>query len=805
MYISNNLLKEFVKIPKNLSTDEIASLLNLHTVEVEKIIYLKEQFKNIIVAEVLEVNNHPKADRLKLVKLNTGDEVLEVICGADNVEEKQKVALALAGAILSNGLEIKETEIRGIKSNGMICAEDELGLGEDHEGIIVLDKKAKKGQNLADYFKLDDIIFEIDNKSLSHRGDLWGHYGLARELAAILKAQLKPYSNFIQTVNYKEANDFKVKIINKDLCPRYLAWRVENIKVEESPQWLKNKIIAAGYRPINNIVDASNYVMIESGQPLHTFCGDKIKNIEVRLAKKGESVKTIDEKDRVLSENDLVITSEKQILAIAGIMGSLDSAVNLDSQSIIIESANFDAVTIRKSSQSLGLRTEASARFEKSIDPELAPLAMKRLVTILKDLCPQAEFISKPSDVINYQENKINQIELEFSWLYKRLGKEIDKNEVVSILEPLGFKTEINNDTLLLTIPSWRAVKDVKIKEDILEEVARIYGYNNIEPSLPEVKLKPLLDNHELKLERKIKDFLSKSAAFFEDYNYAFVDEKQLLKMGVDTSLHWRLANPSSQNYTLLRQSLAPNLISSIIFNQHKFKKLSFFEIGRVFFPVEGDYDKEGRKDNLPLQEKKVSLVIAGYENSFSKAKGVIEALIKNLLGNNQEIEFSILENNHQWSDSNWSIDIKLGSENLGYIVKVKKEVADKLNLKLQTTIVEINFSKLLDIYKNISGIKYQQESRFPALERDLAFVIDKKVSYNKLYKAIKDFNPLIVEVDLFDVYLGDKLEKHLKSLAFHISYQSSEKTLSSQEVDNIQNDLVKFLKDNFSAKLRDF
>ncbi len=423
MYISNNLLKEFVKIPKNLSTDEIASLLNLHTVEVEKIIYLKEQFKNIIVAEVLEVNNHPKADRLKLVKLNTGDEVLEVICGADNVEEKQKVALALAGAILSNGLEIKETEIRDIKSNGMICAEDELGLGEDHEGIIVLDKKAKKGQNLADYFKLDDIIFEIDNKSLSHRGDLWGHYGLARELAAILKAQLKPYSNFIQTVNYKEANDFKVKIINKDLCPRYLAWRVENIKVEESPQWLKNKIIAAGYRPINNIVDASNYVMIESGQPLHTFCGDKIKNIEVRLAKKGESVKTIDEKDRVLSENDLVITSEKQILAIAGIMGSLDSAVNLDSQSIIIESANFDAVTIRKSSQSLGLRTEASARFEKSIDPELAPLAMKRLVTILKDLCPQAEFISKPSDVINYQENKINQIELEFSWLYKRLGK----------------------------------------------------------------------------------------------------------------------------------------------------------------------------------------------------------------------------------------------------------------------------------------------------------------------------------------------------------------------------------------------
>ncbi len=805
MYISYNLLKEFVKIPKNISSHEIASLLNLHTVEVEKTIDLKEQFKNIVVAEVLEVSSHPKADRLKLVKVNTGSEELEIVCGALNVEAKQKVALALPGAVLSNGLEIKETEIRGIKSKGMICAEDELGLGDDHEGILVLEDKAKKGQDFADYLKLDDIIFEIDNKSLSHRGDLWGHYGLARELATLLKAQLKPYSDFIKTLDHKEAKEFKVKILNKDLCPRYQAWRVENIKVEESPQWLKNKIIAAGYRPINNIVDASNYTMIESGQPLHTFCGDNIKNIEVRLAKKGESIKTIDEKDRALSESDLVIASDKQILAIAGIMGSLDSAVNLNSQSIIIESANFDAVSIRKSSQSLGLRTEASARYEKSLDPELVPLAMKRFAGILKDLCPEAEFVSSPTDIINYEENKINQIELEFSWINKRLGKEIDKNEVVSILESLGFKIEVNDDKLLVSIPSWRAVKDVKIKEDILEEIARIYGYNNIEASLPELKLKPLPYNHELKLERNIKDFLSKSAAFFEDYNYAFVDEKQLLKMGVETSSYWRLVNPSSQNYTILRQSLVPNLISSIIYNQHKFKNISFFEIGRVFLPVEGDYDKEGKKENLPLQEKLVSLALAGYENSFSKAKGVVDALVKNILGKNQEIEFNLLENNYDWSDDNWSIDIKLGAESLGYIAKIKKEVAEKLNLKLQTTIVEINFAKLLDIYKNISGIKYQQESKFPALERDLAFVVDKKISYNKLYQAIKDFNPLIVEVDLFDVYSGDKLEKNLKSLAFHISYQSDEKTLSAQEVDDIQKDLVKFLSDNFSAQLRDF
>ncbi len=804
MYISYNYLKEFVKIPKDLPIAELASLLNLHTVEVEKTINLKERFDNIVVAEILEVNKHPKADRLKLVKLDYG-QIAEVVCGANNLIVGQKVALALLGAVLPNGLEIKEAVIREVKSKGMICSEDELGLGDDHEGILVLDKKAKKGQDFAKHLSLDDIIFEIDNKSLSHRGDLWGHYGLARDLSAILKTKLKDYHEFIEDIKIDEGEELKVKIEDKDLCPRYLAWRIENIKVEESPLWLKNKIIAAGYRPINNIVDASNLVMIESGQPLHTFSGEKIDNIVVRLAKKGESLTTIDEKERSLSENDLVIAKNDEVLAIAGVMGGLSSAINSDTKSIVVESANFSAISIRKTSQLLNLRTEASVRFEKSLDPELASLAIKRLATIIKKICKEAKFINHATDVINYKKDRENKLELSFSWIYKKLGIEINKQEIINTLDHLGFKLEEKNNGLLITIPSWRAVKDVKIKEDILEEIARIYGYDKIQASLPSLKIKPVIINNELKLERNIKNFLSKNAAFSEDYNYAFVDEKQLIKMDIDISSHWRLLNPSSQNYNLLRQSLIPNLLNSVILNQHRYKEITLFELGRVFHSVDGVYDKEGGSDKLPLQDKKLSLAMAGLKNSFSQIKGVIEALFKNIFKRETKLEFVISENEYSWADNNYLVDIKLMGENIGFVAKLRIEVAEKISLKTETVVTEINFSKLLEIFNQVQDIKYQEIPKFPAVERDLAFVVDKKLMYNELYKAILNFSPLISKLQLFDFYQGDKIDANLKSLAFHVSYQSLEKTLSKEEIDHLQGRLFKFLEEKFSVKLRDF
>ncbi len=805
MYISFKSLKELVKLPKNLSAQELAGFLNLHTVEVEKIIEQKNQFANIVVAEVIQVEKHPKADRLQLVDLDIGQEKVRVVCGATNVAEKQKVALALPGAVLASGLEVVETEIRGEKSFGMICAEDELGLGEDHEGILILDKKAKVGKALAEHLGLDDIIFEIDNKSLSHRGDLWGHYGLAREIRAILKTDLKPYSDLIEDIKNIEGDKIKIKIENKELCPRYLAWRVNNIKVTDSPDWLKKKIIAAGFWPVNNIVDATNYVMIESGQPLHAFSAEGIDRIIVRLAKQAESLETLDGQDKVLSNNDLVIASDKDILAIAGVIGGLNSRVNLDTNSIILESATFDPISIRKTAQALNLRTEASARFEKSLDPNLAPLALKRLATIIKKICPTAEFVAEASQSINIDLNQEEKISFSLTWLNKRLGQEIPEAKVTDILSRLGFLVEKDQDIFTVKVPSWRAIKDVKTKEDVLEEVARIFGYNNIEPSLAKASLQPLVLSSDLKLERKIKDFLSQSAALNEAYNYAFVGDKQLMKMGIDISEHFRLVNPSSENYNLLRQSLVPNLIQNIVTNQFNFKEIALFEIGRVFLNIDSQLDKDGTKEKLPYQDKKLTLALAGFNDSFSKLKGIIQSLMIKLFGNNINIDFLCLDNFPSWADNNYLAKVKVADQDLGLIADLKEEVANKLGVKLKTSLAELDLTKILDIFNNFPAKKYQAPYKYPVLTRDLAFVLPDKIMYNELYRAILNFSPLIVSADLFDVYSGSKLGANLKSLAFHVNYYSPDKTLSNKEIDNLQNKLLKFLKEKFEAQLRDF
>lgn len=798
-------MKELIKIPKDLSTSEIASLLNLHTVEVEKIIEQKDQFARIIVAEVVKVEKHPKADRLKLVDLNTGEDKVRVVCGAPNVAIKQKVALALPGAIMISGLEIKETEIRGEKSFGMICAEDELGLGENHEGILVLDKKAKTGQALADYLDLSDTIFEIDNKSLSHRGDLWGYYGLARELSAILKVNLKPYESLIENIKTTEGDKIKVKVENKDLCLRYLAWQVNNIKITESPDWLKKKIIAAGFNPINNIVDATNYVMIESGQPFHAFSADGIDSITVRLAKKDESVETLDGQDRVLSTDDLVIASDNKVLAIAGVMGSLASGINSNTNSIILESATFNPISIRKTAQSLNLRTEASTRFEKSLDPNLASVALKRLATIIKKICPEAEFVSQFSEINNFNLNKEEKISFSLDWLNKRLGKEVSEKQVIDILTYLGFVVNKKQEDFEVIVPSWRAIKDVKIKEDLLEEVVRIFGYNNIESNLPKAYLRPVIIGPELKLEREIKNYLSQTAVFNEVYNYAFVGDKLLMKMGLDITDHLRLANPNSEKYNLLRQSLIPHLIQNIISNQFNYKEISLYEIGRIFLDIDSQLDKDGTKDKLPYQSKKISLIMAGNDNYFIKLKGVIQSLVLNLFGPNLKTKYLKFENNLAWLDNDYIAQIKVADQELGLIANFSEEKANILGLKLKTTVAELDFDKMLNIFNNIPAKKYISSFKYPVSTRDLAFVLPDKISYNELYKAIISFDPLIISADLFDVYQGNKLGDDLKSLAFHVNYYSFEKTLSAKEVDDLQLKLLNFLQEKFQARLRDF
>lgn len=808
MQISHNIIKDFVKLAKSISPEEIAQKLTDHTAEVEKVIYQNKQFSGVVVGKVLSVEKHPKADRLNLAEVDIKTEILKIVCGAPNLEKGQLVPVAQVGTILPGELEIKEAEIRGEKSFGMICSEDELGLGNDHNGIMILDKTAKVGQNFSDYLKLNDIIFEIDNKSLSNRPDLLNHYGIARELSAIFSTKLENYDELIKEIKIPEAGDkIEIKVEEKEICPKYLAIKIENIKIKDSPAWLKERLIAIGQKPKNNVVDAGNYVMFELGQPLHAFDADKIKKINVRLARDNEKIETIDEKERILTKKDLVITDGNKPLAIAGIMGGKDSAVSDKTTAIILEAANFRDSNIRHSSQRLKLRSESSLRYEKSLDTHMLEPALKRFIGILSESLPELKIVGPISEVNNYTEEK-KEIEMSFSWLELKVGQPLDKKKSISDLTRLGFiVTEKNDDEFSVLVPSWRATKDVNIKEDILEEILRLHGYNNVISSFADSSLIPPQRNELRELERKIKNFLVLKFSLFELYNYSFVGEDHLSKLGIDFLNHLRIANPLSEKHSLLRQSLIPNLSLSIKNNQSKADCLGFFEIGNVFFNYPGNFKKDNFGDELlPHQEAKLGIAIASdQKNIFLEAKGIAESLISYISNFSAQLEFGFCDPLPSWSKEDETAIVYAAGEKIGLVSVLKSSVAAKLGIKKNSAFMEFNILDLYQIAKTFPCPTFKEPAKFPAVIRDLAFVIDEEIMYNEIKKEIADFSKLISSVELFDIYQGDKLESGKKSLAFRIRFVSTEKTLTSKEVDETLKELLKKLEEKFSVKLRDF
>jgi phenylalanyl-tRNA synthetase beta chain len=809
MYISYNWLKDFLKIPARVSVEEIADKLTSHTVEIEGLVKQADTFNNVVVGKVLDVQKHPNADRLRVTVVDIKTKQLNIVCGAPNVEAGQLVPVALIGAVLPNGLIIEETEIRGVLSQGMICAEDELGLGSNHEGIIVLNKNAKVGEKFAKYLQADDIIFEVDNKSLSNRPDLWGHYGIARELSAIFGWSLKPYGKLLGKLDLTigRANKLEVKIDDKEVCPRYQALRISGIRVSESPAWLKNRLIAAHQRPINNIVDLTNYVMLECGQPLHAFDASRVEKIIVRRANKDEMIETLDEKERHLGVDNLVIASEKEAIAIAGVIGGKNSEVNSQTTKIILEAANFSAPVIRKSSQQLGLRSEASMRFEKSVDPLLTESAIIRFWGLLKSICPTAELDSPLIDIKSELSPEII-IDLDLSWLNNKIGQDIPAEQVNDSLERLGFKISRTSETVWqASVPSWRATKDVRTKEDLAEEVLRLQGYDNITSQLPEQTLNLPPQNMSRILERKIKHLLANKYALSETYNYSFVGEDQLKKLNIDFFKHLKLANPLSEMYTTLRQSLAPGLFNNVKLNQARVENLGFFELGSVFFNAPGNFCKEAEgEETIPYQEKRLGIALAGTDSDmFITLKGLVADFFQQADFVYDNLDFSVWENPAGWADNKLAAKVVLDGQEVGVIAQASKAVLNNLNLKKNIALVEINFDRLTEIYQVQPRREYKEAYKYPAVIRDLAFVVDEKILYNDIRQEILNFDRLINRVELFDVYSGERLEAGQKSLAFHISYQSEDKTLTAVEVDSMQSGLVDHLFQKFDAKLRNF
>jgi len=821
MKISLNWLKQFVEIPKEITPEKIAELLTLKTVEVEGIEKQGGNLENITVGKINKVEKHPNADKLSVCKVNIGEEELkQIVCGGINVREGMFVAVAKIGAKVKwhgeGGLiEIKKTKIRGTESEGMICASSEIGLMDllpcGEKEIIDLGNYKKNenwdlkiGNPIAEVLELNDVIFEIDNKSLTNRPDLWGHMGIAREVAAILGVNF----SFSQSLNFsllesEKASESKEELLvamqSPKLCKRYMAVAMSGIQIGESPDWMQKRLLSVGMRPINNIVDITNYVMLETGQPMHAFNQLRITNYELRIrnAKNGEIITTLDGVERELDESMLVIADSQKPIAIAGVMGGANSEVDNNTTEIILESANFEKVNNRKTSAKLNLRTEASMRYEKGLDPNLTEQALARCIELIKQIIPEAVISSKVIDIKNC-DTETAKIKISTEYINKKIGMEISQEKIVRILKSLGFGICDCGHYLEITIPSWRATGDISIKEDIVEEVVRIYGYDNIKPQIPFLNIAPPKENKELKLIKRIKNILSDGLGMSETSNYSFISRKQLEDLGISLDGCIKLSNPLSADLEFLRPNLAINLLKNIKDNLRFFDKFRMFEIGSVFKDIEGGncVDPEC-SSRLSWQEKFVGGVVVSGKNTipFYEAKKIIEDLCNAL-----NIDVEIVENRevqlwqHPYRKSKVKSQ-KLKAE-LGHIYELNPVIAKKMGIKnARAAVFELSIKALLELSK--SEKKYQKISPFPAILRDIAIVAEKSVLAYNIIKEIKEAGGEILKnVELFDYYEGDKIGFGRKSLAFHLIFQSEDRTLEDGEADDALNKIIKKLKE---------
>ncbi len=816
MKISKKWLQDFVFLPDSLTSEELAKELTLRTVEVEGIEDQGKKLDHVVLGIIQSIEKHPNADKLKVCKVDVGTEILSIVCGGSNIEVGMKVAVAKIGAtVLWHGqgepVVMEKAAVRGVDSLGMICTSDEIGLlnmfpKNDEKEVMKLNHlKAKAGTPLAKALELDDVTLVVDNKSLSNRPDLWGHLGLAREIATIYRKKL----TLLESPAIKSGTKSKLSVVVEDttLCPRYMAVALDNIKVEPSPPYIQKRLEACGIRPINNIVDITNYVMLEFGQPTHAFDARKIKDntIILRLAKNGEKFTALDEKEYTLSSDMLMIADADKAVALAGVMGGLESSVNETTTSIIFESATFEAASIRKTSTKLSLRSDASARFEKSLDPQNAEMALKRLVELTLKICPSAQVASNVVD--NYPkkvETKI--INTSYFFLEQKIGLKLDHKKVNDILERLGFTLEKGKkDELKIMVPSWRATKDISIPEDIVEEVVRLLGYEIVPSTLPTFATTPPKENKVRKLERKIKECLALECGFTETYNYSFESPEWLNKLGVSPALHLELFNPIAKDRPLIRRSLIPNLLENVESNLHRFEIVKMFETGRTYTIEEAGERVEAKSNELlPRQDVQLALVYAKKQDQtpFYTLSDALRSL-SGRLSTHFEFRSNTNEDLSQtpWIHPGRFAFILVQGTIVGRMCELHPAVAKKLGIDERAAFAELNLQTLSSLISE--QISYEPLSPYPEVVRDIAFVVQKNIEHATFESALIGLDPLVQKVELFDVYQGERLGEEKKSMAYHITYASKEKTLTTEEIEKVHAHVLKTLQEKFAAELR--
>ncbi len=797
MLVPVKWLKDYVDI-NNIAIKELDEKLVMSGSKTETVTKASKEIEGVVIGKILEIKGHPDADKLIITKVDIGNEILQIVTGATNLNEGDIIPVALAGAKLPGGLKIKKGKLRGEISNGMLCSPEELGFSENvvpkesKQGIFILRGEYTLGMDALEALDLDDYIIEFE--ITPNRPDCLSMIGMARETAATFNSKLK-YPDIVIKEEVDDIKDYtSIEVQDEDLCPRYAARLVKDIKIQPSPMWMQIKLMKAGVRPINNIVDITNYVMLEYGEPLHAFDLDQLeeKRIVVRRAKENEMIKTLDDVERKLTEDVLVIADGRKPMAIAGIMGGEDSEVSKNTKTILIEAACFDKTSIRSSSRSIGLRTEASSRFEKGIDPNVVTFALDRTCQLIEKL-GAGKVVKGTLDSFNNQRDK-RTIMIRPERINKLIGINISTNEITDILERLELSVEKKGDKLEVTIPTFR--QDLEQEIDIVEEVARIYGFDVIEATLPEGTTWGARTNAQ-EIEHFTRNALH-GLGLNEITTYSFVSPKVFDSANIKEDSYLRnslkLINPLGEEYSVMRTTLIPNMLEVLARNyKRNVQKARAFELGKIFMP------REIPLENLPVEKKVLTLGMYDKEADFFTLKGIICNLLDRL--GIKEYKFEP-EKNHSTFHPGRCATIVYENHILGTIGEVHPDVLEKYGIDERAYMADVDFNIILQITR--MDRLYRPLPKYPAITRDIALIIKEEVYAREIEDIInKNGKPLLEESKLFDIYKGKQIPEGCKSMAYSLTFRANDKTLTDPEVNKVYDKILKDLKETLNAELR--
>jgi len=769
MFLSMNWIGDFVDL-SGLDKKALIKNFTLSTAEVEDIIEKGSDISGIVVAKILSVENHPESKKLHLLKVDKGDEVVDIVCGAPNVREGMKVALATVGGRVGE-ITIAPRTLAGYTSYGMCCSEAELGISDDHSGIIEIFEDAELGTDVKEIYDIDDIIFEVDNKSLTNRPDLWSHYGMAREFATIAKRPLRA-PELLDTKQFDGLDAVMVDVKATDLVYRYSAIKVKNVTRKTSPVNMRIRLYYCGSRAINFLADLTNYVMMELGQPMHAFDNAKVDKIEVQTFSGGLKFTTLDGVERNIDENMLMITSGGEPVAIAGVMGGDASKIDDGTTTLLLESATFDGVSVRKTTTRLGLRTDASMRYEKMLDPELCKTATERLLKILTDLDCGAEVVSAFTDayVRRYPE-----ITLDFDKRYvdRYTGIDIPTDTIVQTLASLGFEVALDGDNFSVKVPSWRSTKDVTIKADIIEEITRIYGYDNFDVFTAESPILPVRKEILKSDEDRMKDILVKSYRLHEVHSYIWSDAKKNAELGIQTPKNVKVINAQTPDHAHLRVSMIPTLLAFTRENRGYSDSFGIFEIGHT---VDGL-----RADGTCNEQNKLGAVLysksEGEESLFGRAVDIAGEMVSDIL--HKDAEFKSTDAPYDFAHPKNSFDILVEGQRVGYVAVLHPTVLENVDKRCAVAFFEIVTADFAAIKADTT--KYKEPSKFPAIEIDMTFNADvSSVEFAAVTAAAKAAaGASLADVRVHDIYTADGAS----ALTLRFFFVSDERTLTKQEL----------------------